>query len=172
VWIGDLKMFESFDFTLLDNPNFKEDSVREVIIAPILKELGFSEREGGYTIIRSKNLTHPFIQTGSTKRQIKLIPDYTLTINDRYFLVLDAKAPNENIISGKNIEQVYGYATHPEIRVQYFALCNGREFSLFTIYKNEPLLYFKIKDINQYFEKLKSFFDNKPISDNINRDKE
>ena len=31
----------NFDFALLDNDDFKEDSVREFIIAPILADLGF-----------------------------------------------------------------------------------------------------------------------------------
>ena len=34
-----------FDFSLLDNKDFKEDSVREDIIAPLLKELGFESKK-------------------------------------------------------------------------------------------------------------------------------
>ncbi|MGI8641002.1 MAG: hypothetical protein ACR2MG_13795 [Pyrinomonadaceae bacterium] len=35
-------LFQSFDFTLLDSPDFKEDSVREELILPMLKTLGYS----------------------------------------------------------------------------------------------------------------------------------
>ena len=34
-------MFEDLDFSVLDDPSFKEDAVREEIIAPILKRLGY-----------------------------------------------------------------------------------------------------------------------------------
>jgi hypothetical protein len=37
-----MKLFEKFDFTILDDANFKEDSVREEIIVPILTKLGYS----------------------------------------------------------------------------------------------------------------------------------
>jgi len=35
-------MFQEFDFKLLNNSDFKEDSVREALIMPILKKLGYS----------------------------------------------------------------------------------------------------------------------------------
>ncbi|MFZ4402110.1 MAG: hypothetical protein ACOYO1_18920 [Bacteroidales bacterium] len=35
-------ILEGFDFKLLDNPEFKEDSVREEIIVPIIRGLGYS----------------------------------------------------------------------------------------------------------------------------------
>lgn len=94
------------------NPDFKEDSVREVIILPILKELGYQQNN----IIRSKTLQHPYLKIGSKKRPINLIPDYILTINGNHAWVLDAKAPDQQIINSDNVEQVYSYATHPEIR--------------------------------------------------------
>jgi len=34
-------MFENFDFRLLDSPEFKEDSVREELITPLLHSLGY-----------------------------------------------------------------------------------------------------------------------------------
>jgi len=73
-------MFENFDFTLLDFPDFKEDSVREQLILPILFRLKFLDEN----IIRSKTLQHPFLKIGSKKRNIKLIPDYLLKIGENY----------------------------------------------------------------------------------------
>jgi 16S rRNA G966 N2-methylase RsmD len=53
---------------------------------------------------------------------------------------------------------VYSYATHPEIRSNYFALCNGLEFSLFrTSDTDKPILYFQLEDIEQHWIELKSF---------------
>ena len=123
------QLFGNIDFlTILQHPDFKEDSVREVIILPILKLLGYDQQN----IIRGKTLQHPFLKVGSNKKiPIKLVPDYLLKIENSYAWVLDVKAPNQKIVNDENVEQVYSYAMHPEIRSAYFALCNGVEFSLF-----------------------------------------
>ncbi|WP_330204543.1 DNA methyltransferase [Cyanobacterium sp. DS4] len=150
-----LNTFPKIDFkSLKNNPDFKEDSVREVIILPLLKSLSYTETN----IIRSKTLQHPFLKIGSKKRKINLIPDYLLKIENNYAWVLDAKAPNENIKEGDHIEQVYCYATHPEVRSLYFALCNGVEFSLFkTSGYDTPILYFSLDELDYYYEQLCQF---------------
>ncbi|MCH7525062.1 MAG: type I restriction enzyme HsdR N-terminal domain-containing protein, partial [Bacteroidetes bacterium] len=124
-----LQMFTEFDFNILNHPEFEESSVREEFITPILKNLNY-KAFGRNRIIREKTITHPFVQIGTGKREITNYPDYLLEINNKYAWVLDAKNPNENIKTGKNKEQAYFYAIHPEIRVEYYALCNGREFIL------------------------------------------
>lgn len=146
------KLFGDFDFqAMIYNPDFKEDSVREVILLPILEALGYT----GNNIVRSKTLKHPFLKIGSKKRPINLIPDYVLKVQNNFAWVLDAKAPNQNIKEGDNIEQVYSYATHPEIRSNYFALCNGLEFSVFkTMETNLPVLFFSIAEIDHHWESL------------------
>ncbi len=51
------QLFGNLDFGgLSQNKYFLEDSVREVIILPILKELGYNADN----IVRSKKLEHPF----------------------------------------------------------------------------------------------------------------
>ncbi|MDB9449738.1 DNA methyltransferase [Dolichospermum circinale] len=140
--------------TLKENPDFKEDSVREVIILPIFKALGYTE----INIVRSKTLQHPFLKIGSKKRPINLIPDYVLKVENNFAWVLDAKAPNQNIKEGDHIEQVYSYATHPEIRSNYFALCNGVEFSIFkTTATNIPVLFFSLDEIEYHWDKLTQY---------------
>lgn len=140
-----------FDFKQLNSPDFKEDSVREAIVLPILQKLGYTQQD----IVRSKTLEHPFLKTGSKKRPIKIVPDYLLKVHGNYAWVLDAKAPDEKITEGDNIEQVYSYATHPEIRSIYFALCNGKEFALFRReHTDKPILYFPIQEIGYHWEKL------------------
>lgn len=146
-------MFENFNFEILEDVSFKEDSVREEIIVPLLKELGYSAT-GKHKIIRSKSLKHPFIRIGTTKKQITIIPDYLLCPNSKPYWVLDAKSPKEDILEIKNTEQAYSYAIHPEIKVKYFALCNGKEFVLFSVLRKKPVLKFEIKKINQYLEPL------------------
>jgi len=145
---------EGFDLNELSDPDFKEDSVREEIIVPIIKSLGYSSSRPN-KIIRSKALSHPFVSVGSARKKITCIPDYLFEVNEHYAWVLEAKSPNENIISGAHVEQAYSYAIHSEIRVPLFALCNGKEFVLFHISKEKPILHFPMHALPLYFENLK-----------------
>jgi len=149
-------LFGNIDFrTIAQNPDFKEDSVREVIILPILKELGYEQQN----IVRSKTLEHPFLKVGSNKKiALKLVPDYILKVENNFAWVLDAKAPNQQINDPDNVEQVYSYASHPEIRSTYFALCNGLEFALYRReHTNSPILFFALDEIEHNWDKLKMF---------------
>ncbi|MDI9357184.1 MAG: DNA methyltransferase [Chitinophagaceae bacterium] len=147
------KLFGQLEFKrIATEPHFKEDSVREVIILPIIKELGYTPEN----IVRSKALQHPFLKIGSKKRPITLVPDYALKVENNFAWVLDAKAPNQKIIHSDNVEQVYSYAIHPEIRSNYFALCNGLEFSVFrTADTGNPILFFQMENITEHWEALK-----------------
>lgn len=147
---------DGFEFDVLDDPDFKEDSVREEIIAPIIKAVGYGPTKP-FKIIRSKPLEHPFVSIGSARKKITCIPDYLLEVNDRYAWILEAKGPNENILEGKHVEQAYSYAIHSEIRVPLFALCNGREFVLYHISKAQPILHFDLRLITQYLDNLKKY---------------
>ncbi len=147
---------EGFDLQVLNDPDFKEDSVREEIISPILKALGYGITKP-HKIIRSKGLEHPFVSVGSARKNIICIPDYLIEVEERYAWVLEAKGPNENIVSGRHVEQAYSYAIHSEIRVPLFALCNGREFVLFHISNEKPIIYFKMKSLPVYFENLEKY---------------
>jgi 16S rRNA G966 N2-methylase RsmD len=145
--------FQNFDFTQLNSPDFKEDSVREVLILPLLQQLGYNNTQ----IVRSKTFQNPFVKTASGKRALQQTPDYLLRIADSYAWVLDAKAPNENITDGGNVEQAYFYAIHPEVRTKFFALCNGKAFSLFRHDAAQPILYFELPDIAQYWDALSTY---------------
>ncbi|OUD15324.1 DNA methyltransferase [Thioflexithrix psekupsensis] len=146
-------LFNDFDFSQLDSPDFKEDSVRETLILPLLTALGYQQEN----IVRSKVLKDPFLQTGSKKRPITLIPDYLLKIENAYAWVLEAKSPTENILMGNAVKQVYSYSIHPEVRSKFFALCNGRSFSLFRSDETSPLLYFDLAEIADYWETLQGY---------------
>lgn len=147
-------LFGHLDFRKIgSDPDFKEDSVREVIILPILQQLGYAQ----HNIVRSKRLEHPFIKIGSKKRQINLVPDYALKVENNFAWVLDAKSPEERVTNTDNVEQVYSYSEHKEIRSTYFALCNGLEFALYRKEITEPILYFAMNDVEHYWAKLKMF---------------
>jgi hypothetical protein len=146
-------VLKHFDFNLLGDPDFQEDSVREEIIVPILKGLGYGPTKP-HKIIRSKKLLHPFVSIGSATKNIYLVPDYLLEVNDRFAWILEAKAPKENILHTKHVEQAYSYAIHSEIRVPYFALCNGKEFVLYHISKPRPVLHFDMLMLPSYWDNL------------------
>jgi hypothetical protein len=116
-------MFDTFDFSILDSPEFKEDAVREELIAPILRRLGYKP-SGSDRVQRSKTLTHPFVMIGSKKNQISIVPDYTLYAQDQPKVVIEAKGPQEKIVNSQHVEQTYSYAIHPEVRAKLYALCN------------------------------------------------
>ncbi|MEZ5673538.1 MAG: type I restriction enzyme HsdR N-terminal domain-containing protein [Thiotrichaceae bacterium] len=147
------QLFKHFDFAQLNSLISKEDSVREVLILPLLQRLGYEQSQ----IVRSKALSHPFLKIGSKKRPITLIPDYLLKVADNYAWVLDAKAPHEAIKYGDNVEQIYSYSIHPEVRTKFFALCNGRAFALFRQDVAMPILDFELVDIADYFEELQRY---------------
>jgi hypothetical protein len=65
-----LQLLSNVDFRRLNSKEFKEDSVREEIILPLLHYLGYA----GDSIVRSKTLQHPFVKIGTSKRPVTLIP--------------------------------------------------------------------------------------------------
>ncbi len=134
-----VELYADFDFSQLDSPDFKEDSVREELILPLLKALGYGSGLPGQ-IRRAKKLTHPVVRTGSGRRQITSFPDYILLMDSRPRFILDAKAPNEKIDSGTNVEQAFFYAIHPDVRCDLYALCNGRELAVFQVRETKPVL--------------------------------
>lgn len=148
-------ILEGFDFDILKNPEFKEDSVREEIVLPIIKALGYTLNKPNQ-IIRSRNLLHPYVSIGSKQKPIYIIPDYLFEVNEKPAWILDAKSPTEPILKSKHVEQAYSYAIHSEVRVSLFALCNGNEFVLYSIDKIEPILHFPIKALPLYWENLKN----------------
>ncbi|MDR2555932.1 MAG: type I restriction enzyme HsdR N-terminal domain-containing protein, partial [Fibromonadaceae bacterium] len=146
-------IFSDLDFGEIESKGFNEADVRAVIIDPLLKELGFSHEN----IMREKALKSPFLKIGSKKRAVNLIPDYALKVENSFAWVLDAKASNQKIINSDHVEQVYSYATHPEIRSNYFALCNGLEFVCFrTTDTEKPVLYFHVSEIGKHWQTLQN----------------
>jgi hypothetical protein len=96
----------SFNSSLLDDPEFKEDAVREEIVTPLLKRLGYAVGTKN-NLVRSRSLPHPFVYIGTKKHNVKIIPDYVLEPEYGGKWILDAKAPNEKLAEGKNPEQAF-----------------------------------------------------------------
>lgn len=143
-------MFEDFDFSALDSPEYKEDAVREDLIAPLIRKLGY-KASGPVRAQRSKNLVHPFVMIGSKKNQINIVPDYTLYVNDQPLAIIEAKGPREEIVRSHHVEQAYSYAIHPEVRADIYALCNGRELVVYSVSQWNPILHVSLSDIDKYW---------------------
>ena len=146
-------LFTDFDFALLDDPDFREDSVREELIVPLLAALGFSASPP-FRIIRSRPLEHPYVYIGTVRKGVSIIPDYLLERDGKYAWILDAKAPSENIDSGKNVEQAYSYAIHKDIRVPLYALCNGRKLVVFDVSRGPAVIDVQLRDIESIWLKV------------------
>lgn len=129
--------FEDFDWSVLDSREFQEDAVREEIIAPLLRALGYKVA-GPNRIVRSKKLEHPFVALGTTQHRISLIPDYLMYANDRPAWILDAKAPKESVVNPRHEGQAYSYVCHRDVRADWYAVCNGREFAAFNVGDMSP----------------------------------
>ena len=146
-------VFGDFDFDLLKDPDFREDSVREEIVIRLLSALGYSPSPP-HRIIRSRRLIHPFVYIGTKKHPVSIIPDYLLQKDGENAWILDAKSPSESITSGKNVEQAYSYAIHKEIRVPIYALCNGHSFVVYHVSQWPALIDFPLTEINKYWYQL------------------
>lgn len=144
-------MFDNFDFSILDDPEFLEDSVREEIVTPILKRLGYSA-VGSARIVRSRSLVHPFVMIGSQKRRIYIVPDYLLIVDGKNGFILDAKAPSEAIVKSDHVEQAFSYAIHPEVRVDIYALCNGHELVVYDVRKFDPVFLCPVADLSERWD--------------------
>lgn len=133
----------TFDFSALENEDFKEDSVREFVIAPLLKELGFVLKDNKnprkLEMILSKREKVNF-QIGSNKKiAVDLMPDYTLYVDSKIYCVLDAKAPSVMIDkNSESYQQALSYAVG--FNAKCFALCNGCRLVLFRLEGQEILL--------------------------------
>ena len=155
----------NFDFALLDNDDFKEDSVREFIIAPILADLGFviknDKNPQKLELVLSKTLKTQ-IQIGSNKSiDTDLTPDYLLCVDSKAHCILDAKSPKIDINKGSKAQkQALSYMLAFEC--ERYALCNGHKFVIFNAQgvvievdlSNE--LDSKFKELQQIFTKQKA----------------
>ncbi|MCL2039461.1 MAG: type I restriction enzyme HsdR N-terminal domain-containing protein [Bacteroidetes bacterium] len=158
------ELFGDIDFSAIANDdNFKEASVREFVILPVLNKLGYTTQD----IILEKGIQ---VQSGSKKQRSTIYADYVIKIDDNFVCVIEAKSPQKNINSVDYVEQAFSYSSHDSIRSPYFALCNGIEFALYrTDLQRTKLLQFQIADIENYWDELSEYIarDSFRIKDNI-----
>lgn len=121
-------MFEPIDFE-----NLNEADIREEVIAPLLKELGYRS-SGEHNIIREQSLKYPRKFLGRKKPNkdplLRGVADYICVAGGKVQWVIEAKPPGVDL-DLNDIEQSYTYACHPEVRAVYFCVCNGRELRIY-----------------------------------------
>ncbi len=148
-------LYRDFDFAILNDPGFKEDSVREELVAPLLWALGFAA-SGKFKIQRSTPLQHPYVSIGSIRRQIHIYPDYLLSVSNRIVCTIDAKAPSESVDDPDHLSQAYTYAVHRDVRSEFYGLCNGHEIAVYRVSKMsaEPYYRASLADVPQHEEEV------------------
>jgi len=119
--------FPDYDFEQLN-----EADVREEIIAPLLRHLGY--RSGSkHNVIREQPLSYPKSFLGRKQNSDPILrgkADYICEAHSQVRWVIEAKSPS-SILNQDVEEQSWSYASHPEIRAVYFCLINGLELKIF-----------------------------------------
>jgi hypothetical protein len=135
-----------FDFRAMG-----ETDVREEILAPLIRHLGY--RSGSeHHVIREQWLTHKQLQLGRRSKDdpyLKGKADYVCIAGGRVSWVVEAKAGSVDI-GQEDIDQAWSYASHPEIRAVYFLVSNGREFQLFQSshgYEAKPIFQYSYEEL-------------------------
>lgn len=111
-----------------------EADVREEVIAPLIRRLGYRTGTDN-NVIREQLLRYEFVFLGrkdpGKDPQVRGKADYILEAEKRVRWVIEAKAPQVEI-DRTVVEQAWSYANHPEVCAVYFAICNGK---LFMVYR-------------------------------------
>ena len=145
-------MFDELNFH-----NLNETDIREEVITPLVRALGY--RSGTKNnIIREQSLRYPRIFLGRKKKNkdpvLRGIADYILEVDNSVRWVIEAKAPDVEI-DLDSIEQAYTYANHPEVRAVYFVLSNGKHLNVYHTHSapgSDPLLSITYEEFNDKFQ--------------------
>ena len=117
----------------MDFDKLNETDVREEILSPWLRELGYRSTSEN-NILREQSLRYPrfFLGRKNLSRDplLRGKADYILEAGRRVRWVIEAKAPS-CALEANDVEQAWTYANHPEVRAVYFCLCNGKQFVVY-----------------------------------------
>jgi hypothetical protein len=140
-------------FDALNFDNFNEADVREEVLAPLIRFLGYKSGTE-HNVIREQSLRYPQISMGRKDEKkdppLRGKADYILTADNKVQWVIEAKSASVPI-GIDEIEQAYTYANHPEIRGVFFALCNGHLLKIFQTNLGptaEPILTITYEEFN------------------------
>lgn len=137
------------------NEDLNETTVREEIINPLINALGYSSIKKN--VMREYRLKKPDIVIGSKREKNNYMPDYLMVAKNKEKWILEAKSMKCNIDEDKYFDQAFSYAINKEINATYFAICNGKKFSLYSVNKREKIFSFLLKELEKYEMYLNDF---------------
>lgn len=120
------------DFPPYNFDSMNEADVREEVVAPLLRHLGYQSGTAN-NVIRGQYLSYRRMPLGRRKPTVRVIrgkADYICSVGGLVNWVIEAKSPAE-FLNELTEEQAWTYANHPEIRAVFFVITNGRELKLY-----------------------------------------
>lgn len=146
----------------LSEKELKEVDVREEIINPLMKILGYENLKGN--IIRENRFETEII-IGTKKKKYYYYPDYLFITKKGIKWILEAKSSKEKI-DNKVFNQAYSYAINENVNAKMFVICNGREFAIYSLKKRKMIFKFKLQHIKEYYLFLRDFISYETFNDN------
>jgi len=148
--------FEPLEFLQLN-----EADIREEVIAPLLRRLGY--RSGTVNnVIREQPLSLRYPRAFLGRKNPNKDPllrgkaDYICEVQGPIRWVIEAKPPSVEITLD-DIEQAFTYANHPEVRAVLYCVCKGHELKVFQTNLGpdaEPLLSIEYPEFNRRFDEI------------------
>jgi len=149
------------EFEPLNFDQLNETDIREEVIAPLLKYIGYRSGSSN-NIIREQSLKYPKISLGRKKPQkdpeVRGIADYICEVDNKVRWVIEAKSPSVTITTD-DIGQSFSYANHAEVRAVYFCVCNGKQLHVFQTNRGpnvDPILSVLYENINESLYQIES----------------
>lgn len=129
---------------------FTEADVREEIITPILRALGY-DKGSNFSVKRERRV--------DVKKQ-RLFIDYSMTLFETDFWLIEAKRPNLKAarFGHGDLWQGLKYAVHPDINAALVVLCDGHKLEVFDreASLDEPILSLARENLVRDFDQLRT----------------
>lgn len=166
-----LKGFAKKDFS-----NFSEADIREEVITPIIRMLGY-EKNTDYEVEREETFETKEMFLNVGRKRIDL--DYLCNVRKNNFWLIEAKNGKNKELTEEELQQAYLYSLHPKVNCRYFAVTNGWFFNLYDRNKYikdensdifEPVLSIKHTEYNEKFIQLYQYLGSSNVLFNVKED--
>jgi hypothetical protein len=142
-------MFESLDVSSMN-----ETDVREAIVRPLIRALGY--RHGAKANIRTEitlRYDRAYLGHKDADKDPKLQgrADYVCEVIPYGRWIIEVKSPKHDL-GLEDAQQTHTYAAHPEIQARFYVVTNGREFKIYqTGAPFHPLLSWRLEETEQVY---------------------
>lgn len=131
--------------------SWSEADVREEIITPVLRIMGYAKKNM-FSITREKPLRI---------MEQRLFADYTVTLWEEDFWVIEAKKPNatKGRFKYSQLLQAVQYAAHPAVNAALVVLCDGHAIEIYDREESleAPVLRVERENLLRDFDKVRAF---------------